>query len=51
MCVNMPVQAGQQMLLKHGFMLKEIKPDPANKIDTLYLFNNDTGGILHDYPA
>lgn len=41
----------QQMLLKYGFMLKEIKPDPANKIDTLYLFNNDTGGILHDYPA
>lgn len=42
----------QQMLLKHGFILKEIRPDPANKIDTLYLFNNnDTGGILHDYPA
>lgn len=42
----------RQMLLKHGFILKEIRPDPANKIDTLYLFNNnDTGGILHDYPA
>lgn len=42
----------RQMLLKYGFILKEIRPDPANKIDTLYLFNNnDTGGILHDYPA
>lgn len=33
----------QKPLLRHGFALVETRPDPANKIDTLYLFRRDSG--------
>lgn len=33
----------QKLLLRHGFTLAEMRPDPANQIDTLYLFRRDSG--------
>lgn len=33
----------QKLLLRHGFTLAEMRPDPANQIDMLYLFRRDSG--------
>lgn len=33
----------QKLLLRHGFTLVETRPDPANQIDTLYLFRRGSG--------
>lgn len=41
----------QNLLAQHGFALAEAKPDPANKIDTLYLFRRSQEGALYDHTA